>query len=492
MIRPEMETIDLAIAPHKASGSLFHMETSSQMQNGLSSPSAGNYYTTPIKFSDLENTFSASLMSTLSSKPRTVVQAAPHQAETTDIFSQDGIHIDLGISPNSEPGIDALLPALSPDWIMNNSSKSGELQDSLYKRLSTRSFFDAGTAATKSRDEIDIDARSADANGQVSGGMGDLPSPLSPSTDKSSTIEYMDETTEPSQKRKRGRPRLIAQHEQTDRRRAQIRDAQRTYRQKKDRTITDLQSRVDMLESTIERMQSVFLDVYEHGVQVAVQQEDPMFVHTLADASSKILALTRAAITDQGGSPFARIESASSDSSDPDTSTSSPCLVPTRMVTPAKLMRDALSCSVADRAGPTFSDKLIEAIYRMCFTIARHTIESGDRDAIERIFPEGLDSEVMLPGLNNLLRSKDRIYLQTWRGRVDDDSLYPGYLSPASIATRVARFEDSMEGPDKVMIDGDALVAWLYGRGQCLGRTPRFKTIDVDIGLLMARHVVSA
>ncbi|KAK9243778.1 hypothetical protein V1506DRAFT_543579 [Lipomyces tetrasporus] len=491
MIRPELETFELAMAPHKATGSLFHREDpSSQMLNGPSSPSADNYYATPIKFAELENSFSASLMSTLSSKLRTVVQ---HNAGTPDIFSQDGIHIDLGLSPNSEPGIDTLLSTFSPDWMLNNSSKSGEaeVQGALYKRLSTRSFFDVGTAGTKSRDEMDMEPPNAyvnDPKGQGSGRMGDVPTPLSSSTEQSGTMEYMDETTEPSQKRKRGRPRLIARHEQTDRRRAQIRDAQRTYRQKKDRTIMDLQSRVDMLESTVERMQSVFLEVYEHGVQVAIQQEDAMFVHTLADASSKILDMTRAAIT---SFPFARIESAS-DSSDPDTSTSSPSLVQTRRVTPANVMRDALSCSVADCPGPTFLDKLIEAIYRMCFTIARYTIESRDKEAIKRVFPEGVNNTVTLASLHTLLRSRDRIHLQTWRGRVDDDSLYPGYVSPAGIATRVARFEDNKEGPDKVAIDGDALVAWLYGRGQCLGRNPRFKAIDVDIGLLMAKRVVSA
>ncbi|KAK9432637.1 hypothetical protein V1505DRAFT_365232 [Lipomyces doorenjongii] len=464
-----------------------HHETQgTTMLNVLSSPSVSSHYTPK---------FTGSAMSSLSSKPQTVMQAGQHDLLSNDIFSHDDIHIDLGISPNSDPGLGTLMPTYSPDWILNNKSKDGdeETQESMYNRLSTRSFFDAVSLDAKNLDELGIyppNDYASDADGQGPVAAGDLPTPLSSSAEQSGTSESKDEHELSSQIRKRGRPRLIAKHEQTDRRRAQIRDAQRTYRQKKDRTIMDLQSRVDLLESTIEGMQSVFLDVYEHGVQVAIQQDDAMFVQTLADGASKMLDMTRSAILDHGSVRMGRIESGTDSS---DSSTSPPrSIVQNRPFRPPRLMmRDALSFSVAECTGETMSEKLIEALYRTCFTVAKYTIETRDTEAIRRIFPEDDNSAVTLAGVNKILRSSEPVYMQTWLNRVDDDSQFPGYVSPAGVAARVTRFVDNQQGAQRVTIDGDTLVAWLYDRGRCMGRMPRFKAIDVDIGLLIAKRVLS-
>ncbi|KAK9482759.1 hypothetical protein V1527DRAFT_414707 [Lipomyces starkeyi] len=463
------------------------------MLNVPSSLSASNHYTAP-DFTGLDS-FTGSALSSLPSKPQTVMQAGQHDLLSNDFFSHDDIHIDLGICPDSDPGLATLMPAFSPDWILNNKSKDGneDTQESMYKRLSTRSFFDAVSLDAKNLDEIDMyppNAYASDPDGKGQGPAGDLPTPLSSSAEPSGTNESKDEPGRLSQIRKRGRPRLIAKHEQTDRRRAQIRDAQRTYRQKKEGTIMDLQSRVNLLESTIEGMQSVFLDVYGHAVQVAIQHGNAMFVQSLADGASKMLDMTRRAILDQGSVRMGRIESGADSS---DSSMSPPrSTVQNRRVTPAILMmRDALSFSVAERPGETFSEKLIEALYRTCFTVAKYTIETRDKEAIRRIFPKDDNHAVTLAGLNNILRSSEPIYKQTWHDRVDDDSQFPGYLSPAGIAARVTQFVDNQQGAERVTIDGDTLVAWLHGRGQCMGRMPRFKAIDVDIGLLIARRVGS-
>ncbi|KAK9386642.1 hypothetical protein V1515DRAFT_604329 [Lipomyces mesembrius] len=481
--------MDFALYPQRPRQN-HHETQGNTMLNVQSLPSASNHYTP--RFTGLS--FTGSAMSSLSSKPQSVMQAGQHDLLSNDIFSHDDIHNDLGISPNSDPGLDTFMPTYSPDWILNSKSKDGdeETQEGMYKRLSTQSFFDAVSLDAKNLDEIDIyppSAYASEPDGQGPGVPGDLPTPLSSSAEQSGTNESTDEPGRPSQIRKRGRPRLIAKHEQTDRRRAQIRDAQRTYRQKKDRTIMDLQSRIDLLESTVEGMQSVFLDVYEHGVQVAIEQEDAMFVQTLADAASKMLDMTRSAILDQGSVRMGRIESGT-DSSD---SSTSPLrsIVQNRRIRPATLMmRDALAFSVAECTGETFSEKLIEALYRTCFTVAKYTIETRDKEAIGRTFPDDDNSAVTLAGLNKILRSGEPIHMQTWLKRVDDDSQFPGYVSPAGIAARVTQFVDNQQGAQRVTIDGDTLVAWLYGRAQCMGRLPRFKAIDVDIGLLIAKRVV--
>ncbi|KAK9373744.1 uncharacterized protein V1513DRAFT_139385 [Lipomyces chichibuensis] len=463
-----------------------------QTLNLQSSPSASNHHTEP-EFTSLDN-FTSSAMSYLSSKPQTVMQ--DHDLVSNDIFSQGDIHINLGISPNSDPGLDTSVPTSSSDWILNNKGNGWdeEVQESMYKRLSTGSFFDAVNLDAKKLGHIDTHPPNAyvsdDPDGRGPGAARDLPTPWSLSVVPSGTNESKDEPGRPSQIRKRGRPRLIAKHEKTDRRRAQIRDAQRTYRQKKDRTIMDLQSRINLLESTVEGMQSVFLDVYEHGVQVAMQHHNAKFVQTLAGGASKVLDMTRSAILDPGSVRMGRIESRadSSDSSTPPPSG----IAQNRRVTPAILMmRDALSVSVAERQGKTFSQKLIEAIYRTCFTVAKFTIESRDKEAIRRIFPQGDSSAVTMAGLNTILLSSEPIYMQTWHKRVDDDSQFPGYMSPASIAASVTQFVDNQRGAQRYTIDGDALVAWLYCRGQCMGKMPRFKAIDVDIGLLIAQRAVS-
>lgn len=68
-----------------------------------------------------------------------------------------------------------------------------------------------------------------------------------------------------STKRTRGRPRVDTQDETAaDRRRTQIRLAQRAYRHRKETTITSLKQKNSTLQSTIEQMNSAFLTLHDN------------------------------------------------------------------------------------------------------------------------------------------------------------------------------------------------------------------------------------
>ena len=68
-------------------------------------------------------------------------------------------------------------------------------------------------------------------------------------------------------KKQRGRPRLDTQDETAaDRRRTQIRLAQRAYRNRKETTISALKKRVGELERTIEKMNKSFLKFHDNAI----------------------------------------------------------------------------------------------------------------------------------------------------------------------------------------------------------------------------------
>ncbi|KAK9489271.1 hypothetical protein V1508DRAFT_428537, partial [Lipomyces doorenjongii] len=75
-------------------------------------------------------------------------------------------------------------------------------------------------------------------------------------------LDAMNPVIVQANKRRRGRPRFIPQHSRAERRRAQIRDAQRTYRERKDKTMADLNATINKLQSTIDSMRAAFLEIY--------------------------------------------------------------------------------------------------------------------------------------------------------------------------------------------------------------------------------------
>ena len=93
---------------------------------------------------------------------------------------------------------------------------------------------------------------------------------------------------EQGKKRLRGRPRLDPKDETAaDRRRTQIRLAQRAYRHRKDTAITTLERRVKNLESAKDTMNKEFTDFYELLVQEHVFDASPHLVQRLTSMASR-------------------------------------------------------------------------------------------------------------------------------------------------------------------------------------------------------------
>ncbi|KAH7151690.1 hypothetical protein B0J13DRAFT_246464 [Dactylonectria estremocensis] len=95
-------------------------------------------------------------------------------------------------------------------------------------------------------------------------------------------------------KRSRGRPRLDTKDETAaDRRRTQIRLAQRAYRNRKDTAIDTLKQRVKELEQISEDMGREFMSLSHFVLGQGVLQGSPEVAQHLADANRKFLALQR-------------------------------------------------------------------------------------------------------------------------------------------------------------------------------------------------------
>ncbi|KAH7161569.1 hypothetical protein EDB81DRAFT_925096 [Dactylonectria macrodidyma] len=95
-------------------------------------------------------------------------------------------------------------------------------------------------------------------------------------------------------KRSRGRPRLDTKDETpADRRRTQIRLAQRAYRNRKDTAIDTLKQRVKELEQINEDMGREFMSLSHFVLGQGVLQGSPEVAQHLAEANRKFLALQR-------------------------------------------------------------------------------------------------------------------------------------------------------------------------------------------------------
>ncbi|KAI9849085.1 MAG: hypothetical protein M1838_000286 [Thelocarpon superellum] len=95
-------------------------------------------------------------------------------------------------------------------------------------------------------------------------------------------------------KKSRGRPRLdIPDESATDRRRTQIRLAQRAYRMRKETTIASLQNRVSQLEGTIDEMNKAFLDFNDRAIGLGVVQLSPALAKSLHKTTQRFLSLTQ-------------------------------------------------------------------------------------------------------------------------------------------------------------------------------------------------------
>lgn len=83
--------------------------------------------------------------------------------------------------------------------------------------------------------------------------------------------------------RRRGRPRVEKQDESAaDRRRTQIRMAQRAYRQRKESTLEELRKRVSELTNTIELMNKSFADCRDRLYATSISQDQMMDLNDVA------------------------------------------------------------------------------------------------------------------------------------------------------------------------------------------------------------------
>ncbi|KAL9115993.1 MAG: hypothetical protein Q9227_000361 [Pyrenula ochraceoflavens] len=97
-----------------------------------------------------------------------------------------------------------------------------------------------------------------------------------------------------SPKKQRGRPRVIAQGQTAaDRRRTQIRLAQRAYRMRKETTIDDLKNRVGDLEERINQMNASFLQFNDRMIQSGVLVSHPELAEQLRRTTTQFLLLAQ-------------------------------------------------------------------------------------------------------------------------------------------------------------------------------------------------------
>jgi hypothetical protein len=99
---------------------------------------------------------------------------------------------------------------------------------------------------------------------------------------------------EEARKKARGRPRVDTKDETAaDRRRTQIRMAQRAYRHRKETTISSLEKQVQDLRGTNEEMSNIFINLYDFAISKGLLQREPEFGQQLQSTTERFLALAK-------------------------------------------------------------------------------------------------------------------------------------------------------------------------------------------------------
>ncbi|KAG0649635.1 hypothetical protein D0Z07_3661 [Hyphodiscus hymeniophilus] len=99
-----------------------------------------------------------------------------------------------------------------------------------------------------------------------------------------------------ARKKSRGRPRVDPKDETpADRRRTQIRMAQRAYRHRKETTISSLEKRVEDLKATNEEMSNIFISLYDFAAGKGLLDREPEFSRQLQSTTERFLALAKTA-----------------------------------------------------------------------------------------------------------------------------------------------------------------------------------------------------
>lgn len=112
-----------------------------------------------------------------------------------------------------------------------------------------------------------------------------------------------DHDDQPDSKKHRGRPRLDT-HDETaaDRRRTQIRLAQRAYRHRKESTISALKQKVLALQETVDQMNKTFLDLHDNMIGSAILTSHHSLgqqLHAAAEDFSLLSRITAAESDDE-------------------------------------------------------------------------------------------------------------------------------------------------------------------------------------------------
>ncbi|KAJ6134892.1 bZIP transcription factor bZIP-1, partial [Penicillium capsulatum] len=117
------------------------------------------------------------------------------------------------------------------------------------------------------------------------------------------TKEISAESTAPAAvPRKRGRPRTVLDENQVpERRRKQLRVAQQAYRRRKETAITNLQTRVQELESGIEDLSHSFLSFSNLLLDAHVLERHPRIASALQDITQQCVSLAKRGCDDLDG-----------------------------------------------------------------------------------------------------------------------------------------------------------------------------------------------
>lgn len=120
-------------------------------------------------------------------------------------------------------------------------------------------------------------------------------------------------------KKQRGRPRLDTQDETAaDRRRTQIRLAQRAYRHRKETTISALKNKVAALEDTIDQMNKTFLDLHDNMVDAGILASHYALGRQLKAATEAFVAFSKVTATESDDEDEKIAKITNGDSNPPD------------------------------------------------------------------------------------------------------------------------------------------------------------------------------
>jgi len=144
---------------------------------------------------------------------------------------------------------------------------------------------------------IILNSTTADSNNSSSGET-DRP-PLSKKKRAGRQPAAADPEDPVDSKKQRGRPRLDTQDETAaDRRRTQIRLAQRAYRHRKETTISALKNKVSALEDTIDQMNKTFLDLHDNMVDAGILASHYALGRQLKSATEAFVAFSKVTATE--------------------------------------------------------------------------------------------------------------------------------------------------------------------------------------------------